>query len=277
MPIADYPTFQTLLANPSQNVPISKVHTNGATSVASHLCNSLWLATGYPAAGSTPGASAVCTNATAGAMPLINGAGTDLRAWLSRVGCQTNLGAVGKVGLQLCDRLVHMGGLDATNTSAQTVSTSALTRSTSGVNVIAGLEIYTSIGVTQTTVTASYTNDNGVSGQTSQPIQIGGTGDGVAGRIFPLSLAAGDRGVQAVSSLTLAGSTGTVGNFGITLYKPISPVIPVDLESPTSFHPLLDCGGYAPLIDANACLFWIAYSAGQVTFYMTADFRTFED
>jgi hypothetical protein len=38
-------------------------------------------------------------------------------------------------------------------------------------------------------------------------------------QIMPLQ--AGDRGVKSVESLTLSASTGTAGNFGLTLFRPI--------------------------------------------------------
>jgi hypothetical protein len=39
-----------------------------------------------------------------------------------------------------------------------------------------------------------------------------------------LPFAAGDTGVRAVASVTNAATTGTVGNFGVTLFKPLAAI-----------------------------------------------------
>lgn len=125
----------------------------------------------------------------------------------------------------LVDRLAHQAGLSGTATGAQTtnlpVGPSSL-RSTTGDGVLAALEIYGQIGNTATTVTASYTNQAGTTGHTTPAIHIGASNDRDAGRFIPLPLQEGDTGVRAVASVTLAATTGTAGNFGVTLYKPLA-------------------------------------------------------
>ena len=59
--------------------------------------------------------------------------------------------------LVLYDRLLHIGGLNATTTAAQTVGGS-LSRYTGGAGNQIWVEIYTQIGTTATTITANYTN-----------------------------------------------------------------------------------------------------------------------
>jgi hypothetical protein len=139
----------------------------------------------------------------------------------------------GNVGAQRCsalllDRLCHQGGLSGTVTTAQTTNlpTAALPRYTSGDGVQAAVEIYSQIGSTSTTLTISYTNQAGVSGQVSQPIVIGGSSNNSVGVMLPIPLADGDTGVQSVQSVTLAGSTLTAGNFGITLFKRLALLPP---------------------------------------------------
>ena len=121
------------------------------------------------------------------------------------------------------DRLSHQGGLNATGTGAQTTNlpTAALPRYTNGVDVMLGLEIYTQIGSTATTLTVSYTNESGTSGRTAPATVFGGTGAREAGRFFILPLQAGDSGIRSVQSVTVAATTGTAGNFGIVLFKPL--------------------------------------------------------
>lgn len=127
------------------------------------------------------------------------------------------------------DRLSHQGGLNATSVSVQTTNlpTAALPRHTDGKNVILGVEIYTQIGTTTTTFTVNYTNELGVSGRTSDPVVIGGTGAREVGRFLIVSLQDNDKGVRSVQSLTFAGTTGTAGSIGIVLFKPLF-IIPIN-------------------------------------------------
>jgi hypothetical protein len=141
------------------------------------------------------------------------------------IGARTN--SAGATGVYfIVDRLSHQGGLGAVTTSTQTTNlpTAALTRYTDGVGVMIGLTIYTTIGGTASTITASYTNQAGVSGRTTAVQAIGGTGNNTAPRMIFLPLAAGDTGVRSVESVTLAASTGTAGNFGVTLFKILGAV-----------------------------------------------------
>ena len=69
-------------------------------------------------------------------------------------------------------------------------------------------------------MTASYTNSDGTSGRTAT--LVGGTPASVpANRCYRLALQGDDVGVQWVQSVTLGTSTGTAGNFGVTLRKSI--------------------------------------------------------
>lgn len=161
------------------------------------------------------------------------------------------------------DRLSHMGGLSAIVTTAQTVNTAALTRYTSGVGVYAAAEIYAAIGTTITTITMTYTNSDGVGSRVSPAITFGGTnfGAGTGGVlrfiIFPLQ--DGDKGVQSVQSVTVAATTGTAGNFGITLFKPLGVFsTPRLADKPNN---ILSSGVInIPQIDPTACISFLATS-----------------
>lgn len=125
--------------------------------------------------------------------------------------------------LILADRLVEYGGLSGTSTSAQAVSAVALpTRAGTGVGCELWLDWYTATGSTASaTVTASYTNSAGVSGRTAT--LVGGTPASVpANRAYRMALQSGDVGVQSVQSLTLGTSTGTAGNIGLTIRRPLA-------------------------------------------------------
>lgn len=123
----------------------------------------------------------------------------------------------------LVDLLNQSGGLNGTLTSVQTTGlpTAALTRYTSGEGVMAGAVIYTTVGTAGTAIRINYTNQSGTSGQISTTTQIGATNFNAAGTLIPIPLAAGDTGVRSVESVTLDASTGTAGNFGICLFKPL--------------------------------------------------------
>lgn len=248
MAIANFSTYKTLRDNPFAQAQFGKQSfaiQNG------RLC-SLW-ATGFVAQGAAPTTAAVPTSATVGALGQPNAGGG-----LALYPTSTSLNP-GSEGLWLlCDRLSHQGGLDGTSLIAQVTNlpTAALTRYTGGVGVWAGLEVYTTIGATPQTATAVYTNQAGTPALNTQASVIGGTGYREAGRIIPLALAAGDTGFQGVTSVLLSGSTGTAGNFGVTLFKPLLALPAVTARAVHDLGALLALGCQIPEIVADACLFW---------------------
>jgi len=164
--------------------------------------------------------------------------------------------------LILYDRLVHQGGLDATSIAAQTTNlpTPALTRYTDGVGVWILVTVWTLVGTTATTITASYTNQAGTAGRTTVATAFGGTGFREFGRGILLPLQAGDTGVKSVESVTLAASTTTAGNFGVALIKPLMPVCLHRFDHESLVN-MLTNGGFAPAIVNSASLNFLAYSA----------------
>lgn len=212
---------------------------------------SLWQYEGTPSHGAVPTTVAVPTNSTQGAWGQANPGG-GRQKWNTAVGVtSTGVGTY-----YLYDRLLHIGGLDGTVLTAQTVG-GALTRYTGGAGNVIWAEIYTAVGTTVTTITASYTNQAGTSGHTTQAVSFGGTGLREPQRIIPLSLAAGDSGVQAVASVTLAASTTTAGNFGITIAHPLCAVT-VNAVGAGSIRSFVD--GPLSEIVSNACLAWVFLS-----------------
>jgi hypothetical protein len=156
---------------------------------------------------------------------------------LTMLGARINTSTYGAGAIMVVDLLNVSGGLNATLTTAQTTNlpTAALTRHTSGEGVMAGIVIYTLIGGTQTTVIISYTNSAGVSGRTSTATTFGSGTYREVGILLPIPLQAGDTGVRSIESVTLAGTTGTAGNFGVCLFKPLAMI---SLESATGAMPL---------------------------------------
>ncbi len=135
-------------------------------------------------------------------------------------------------GLMLIDMLNISGGLNATVTTAQTTNlpTAALPRYTNGEGVHAALVVHAIIGSTSTTATVSYTNQAGTSGRTSTAVVFGGTGYREVNALIRIPLQAGDTGIQSVESVTVSGTTGTAGNFGVVMYKPLAFMFANDVE-----------------------------------------------
>jgi hypothetical protein len=184
---------------------------------------------------------------------------------LTFLGGRFNTSAIGAGGMLLLDLLNVSGGLSGIVTSEQTTNlpTAALTRYTSGEGVMAGIVIYTQIGSTATTVTISYTNSAGTSGRTSTATSFGGSGFREVGVLLPIPLQAGDTGVESIESVTVTATTGTAGNFGVCMFKPLAMI---SLESATGAMPLdsVSTGciiGSLAEIDPNACLSISVFSA----------------
>ena len=134
MAIADYTTYKAEVAAPFQTLQHTK---DSLTTVAGRLY-SLWDTA--PFAGAAPTTAAVPTSATTGAWGQQNSSGVQRVASVEASMAQGGY-------LIIADRLSHQGGLSGTVTTAQTTNlgTAALTRYTSGIGVMAGLEIRRSV------------------------------------------------------------------------------------------------------------------------------------
>ena len=214
------------------------------TSVANRW-QSMWAAGGTPGAGAAPTSAAIPTKATTGALvnfPTITG-GLTAYGDFSAVSDSTAATQV-----LIFDRLCHMGGLNGTLTTAQTVSTIAPNRgdTTNFSNCVAFFEVYTAIGATIATATISYTNPAGTSGKTAA---ITLPASAAAGNLFMFPFAAGDQAVKTVENVTLSISTGTAGNFGITVARLVGAInVPVvGAQAPSALSTM----GVVP---ENACL-----------------------
>jgi hypothetical protein len=178
--------------------------------------SSLWTYNKFSGSGVYPGGTArTCTSATVGAIPIVNPSGGREKYLLGAGFSTTVAGAY-----IFHDRIRDISGLNATTTTAQTLTGVSDTRY-SGAGVQAWVEIYTIIGTTATTLTISYTNQAGTSGRTSKAVVIGGTGRREVTRAIPIPLQDGDTGVRSVQSVTVLATTGTAGDFGIVLKKPL--------------------------------------------------------
>lgn len=247
MPIATLADYKAELGAQRD---INAINVATLTTIAGRWSD-LWTVT--PPVGAVPTTAVAPTRTTAGALGQENPAGGSLKAIIGARFSSLNPG-----NYMLIDRLSHQGGLSGTVTTAQTTNlpTAALTRYTGGDGVMIGLRIYTQIGTTATTVTATYTNQAGTGSRVTPLVAFGGTGFREAGRIILLPLQAGDTGVQSVQSVTVTATTGTAGAFGVTLFKPLYVVCVPDGSG------VLPAGGYlsgstfggVPNVENDSCL-----------------------
>ena len=267
MSISSYAVLKNKLDAPYRRMNETKV---ALSSTAGRLV-SFWRST-PDGATSNPTTAEACTSTTVGALGQPN-SNTTLRL------AQLNLSTAQLGCVIIADRLSHQGGLSGVATSAQTTNlpTAALTRYTDGVGVMAGIEIYTQIGTTATTVSASYTNQAGSGSRTTNSAVIGGTGFREVGRVITLTPEGGDTGFQAVASVTVAVSTGTAGAIGVTLFKPLICVPVIMFNEPSEFNALLDLGGFLPTVENNACLFYLMSTNTTQTGILQSTFSFIED
>jgi hypothetical protein len=177
---------------------------------------------------------------------------------LQLLGARLRSSGGGGAGIILMDLLVQNGGMDATSIATQTTNlpTTALTRYTNGEGVMGAIIIHSVIGTTATTFTVSYTNSAGVSGRTSTPTQIGAGSFREIMVLLPIPLKAGDTGIQSIESVTLAGTTGSAGNFGVCLYKPLA-MLSMESTTAESLLDMVSTGGVIGQfaeINPDACL-----------------------
>ena len=195
----------------------------GAAMEAAGVGHSYFYTAGRPGAGSapTPGVNgaAVTGNAVAGQIPRTNPASGF--AYLARLSARAS--SVGT--LLLCDRLWHNSGLSVTSTSAQGITPATIPArdrdgTTSGEGVLAAIEWSAAGGAGTPTVTLTYTDQAGNTGNTGTFV---GATTPVAGTFEIFSLAAGDTGVRAPTSF-IQSATRTSGTMHLILFTIIASV-----------------------------------------------------
>lgn len=191
------------------------------TQVVGQYC-SLWRATGTPAQGAIPAAAAYCTKALTGAIGFDNQSAPAT----SYLAYHTLLCGTANTNLEIHDRLAHMGGLNGTLLTAQTVGIDLSTINAGGEvpaerlgdancsDVMWFLEWYTATGATAANATVNVTYHDGSTGNLAV-IAIGGTAI-AASQCRQLSPAVNGKFIRGVNSVTLSASTGTAGSFGVT-------------------------------------------------------------
>lgn len=207
------------LGNNAQNLVINKATL--ATQIAGGF-TSLWRATGTPAQGAIPSTAAECNNALLGCFGFNNPVSGNSYLARSMMVCGN-----AATDFQFHDRLAHMGGLNGTLTTAQTVGVDVST-STNNMALRRGdanysdvqwwLEWYTATGSTAVTATITYTNAAGTSGRTTTVSIPAST---AASRMIPI-IGSGGEFIKSVQSVTLSATTATAGSFGVTATRALT-------------------------------------------------------
>ncbi len=212
------------LANNSSRLVIDKASIANAAAGQFH---SLWRATGQPGQGAIPTAAAVCNSALVGGFNFSQQSApkTSYIGYLEAV-CQYNA-----VTLEVHDRLMHMGGLNGTLTTAQAVNLNLNGVTADNMANRIGdanysdvqwwLEWYADTGATVTTVTVNVTYNDGTTGNLTAA-SLAATRR--ASFLLPLNglipAAASGKYIRAVNTVQLAATTGTAGSFGVTATRP---------------------------------------------------------
>lgn len=220
------------MGNNSSRLIIDKASISNAAAGQFH---SLWRATGQPGQGAIPTAAATCDNTLLGAIRFTQ----QTSPATSYLGILEGLCSNAGTTLEIHDRLMHMGGLSGTVTTAQTVNLDVHANIASN-NLAARigdadysdvqwwLEWYADTGATAVTATVAVTYNDGTSGNLTG-VSLAATRR--ASFMVPLNglipSAAAGKYIRDVDSVTLSATTGAAGNFGVTatrfraaLYKP---------------------------------------------------------
>ena len=187
---------------------------------------SLWRATGQPGQGAIPGAAAACNNALTGAVGFTQQTlpATSYGAYFEA--------ATGNASMtvEMHDRLAHMGGLNGTLTTAQTVGIDFSALSSDNMAERIGdanysdiqwwLEWYTATGATAVTATVAVTYNDATTGTLS--VALAATRP--ASLMIPLNglipAAGAGKYIRAITTVTLSATTATAGSFGVTATRP---------------------------------------------------------
>ena len=208
------------LANNSTRIVIDKASI--ANTVAGQY-HSLWRATGQPGQGAIPTAAASCNQSTVGGMQFSQQT-APAKSYLAYLEAANSVNAT---TMEVHDRLMHMGGLNGTLTTAQTVGLDFNGVTADNMVERIGdanysdiqwwLEWYTDTGATAVSATVAVTYSDGTTGNLTG-VNLAATRR--ASFMQPLNglipAAAAGKFIRAVNTVTLSASTGTIGNFGVT-------------------------------------------------------------
>lgn len=209
------------MANNSSRIIIDKASI--ASQTVGTFC-SVWRGTGQPGQGAIPTTAAVCNNTTVGAVQFAQQTSPST----SYIGIIESLTSnSGVMTLEIHDRLMHMGGLSGTVTTAQTVGIDINSNlATNNIDARKGdanfsdiqwwIEWYTATGATVTVATINVTYHDGTTGNLSTQSFAASRPAGHCIPINGLIPAGTNKYIRGVNTVTLSVTSGTAGNFGIT-------------------------------------------------------------
>ena len=243
--------FFNAMANNSSRVVFDKASITGQT--ASSFC-SFWRGTGQPGQGAIPTTAAVCNDSLLGCV----GFAQQTAPATSYFGLLEAVSSNAAMTLEIHDRLMHMGGLSGTVTTAQTVNLDLdANLATDDLDARKGdanysdvqwwLEWYTATGGSVVTATVNVTYNDGTSGNlTAQSL----TTNRPASLMIPLNglIPAADSGkfIRDVNTVQLSATTGMAGNFGVTATR-------------------YRCGNFLPLANARWTAKWDDLGVPEIT------------
>jgi hypothetical protein len=209
--------------------------------------HSLWYLAGRPGAGVAPNPGIngeILTAPVSGALDFTNPVTGNSNLSAFTAGCGQQGGQ-----LLLVDRIWQNSGINVTSTSLQSISGDQIpNRDRDGQNVgyevYAGVEVSTATGAGTPTITLSYTNTAGQPKTGTNTIST--VASSIAGTFYPISLAAGDKGVQAVTGITLS-ATWTSGVIHVVLYRVIARLPLLGAGIPNSID--MYSGGFPRIYD----------------------------
>ena len=196
------------------------------SSQAANTYVSLWRATGQPGQGAIPADAANCNHTTVGGVGFTQQT-LPARSYGAYLEVLTSNAAM---TVELHDRLVHMGGLNGTLTTAQTVGIDFASITADNMVERIGdsnysdinwwLEWYTATGSSAVSAAVAVTYNDGTTGTLSATL----TAARPASFMLPLNglipAAGAGKFIRAVTSVTLPATIGTAGNFGVTATRP---------------------------------------------------------
>ena len=208
------------LANNSSRIVIDKASIANAAVGQYH---SLWRATGQPGQGAIPAAAANCNQSTTGGMKFSQQT-APAKSYLAYLEAVSSNSAT---TMEVHDRLMHMGGLNGTLTTAQTVGINFVGATADNMAERIGdadysdiqwwLEWYTDTGATVATATVAVTYSDGTTGNlTGVSLAATRRASFMQSLNGLIPAAAAGKFIRAVNTVTLSASTGTAGNFGVT-------------------------------------------------------------
>lgn len=238
----------------------------GVTMEAVGVMYSPFYRTGMPGAAvaPSPGLGGAALTSYSGQIPYTNPSSGN--AYLARFACTaTTAGA-----WILCDRLWHNSGITSTTTTGQTVNSATWPArdrggATDGDDIMVGIEVSTatSNGSAVTNTTMTYTNSAGTGSKTATITSFPATA--TLGTFVPFELAAGDKGVRSIQTLTLGTSYGT-GTIHLVAYRILARGV-IPLANAGSDVDFLRSGGVRLYDDTVPFLLWVPSVTTATTFW----------